>query len=77
MAEALVVITEAGPRRTVVRGDELPLLSGGGEQSFACGSCGAVLVEQSWRWQIQNMALACPSCGALNEVPRPSRASGP
>jgi predicted RNA-binding Zn-ribbon protein involved in translation (DUF1610 family) len=63
------VITEAGLRRTVVRGDELPLLSYDGGDSYACGSCEAVLVERSWRWQIQNVALTCPRCGALNEAP--------
>ena len=68
MAEALVVIAEAGLRRTVVRGDELPLLSYDGGDSYACGSCEAVLVERSWRWQIHNVALTCPSCGALNEA---------
>lgn len=67
-AEALVVIAEAGPRRIIVRGDELPLLSHDGDGSYACGGCAAVLVERSWRWQIQNVALTCPSCGALNEA---------
>jgi len=67
-AEALVVIAEAGPRRVIVRGDELPLLSHDGDGSYACGGCAAVLVERSWRWQIQNVALTCPSCGALNEA---------
>ena len=69
MAEALVVIAEAALRRTVVRGDELPLLSYDGGDSYACGSCEAVLVERSWRWQIHNVALTCPRCGALNEAP--------
>ncbi len=68
-AEALVVIAEAGPRRIVVRGDELPLLSHDGDGSYACGGCAAVLVERSWRWQIHNVALTCPRCGALNEAP--------
>lgn len=67
-AETLVVIAEAGLRRTVVRGDELPLLSHDGDISYACGSCSAVLAERSWRWQIHNVALACPRCGALNEA---------
>ena len=67
-AEALRVIAEVGPRRVVVRGEELPLLAHEGEASFACGGCGAVLVESSWRWQIVNVALACPACGALNEA---------
>ena len=69
IATALVVITEAGPRRIIVHGDELPLLSHDGDGSYACGGCAAVLVEKSWRWQINNVALTCPRCGVLNEAP--------
>ena len=65
----LVVITEAGPRRIIVHGDELPLLSHDGDGSYACGGCAVVLVEKSWRWQINNVALTCPRCGVLNEAP--------
>lgn len=68
--EALTVIGEAGPRRIVVRGDELPLLRHDDGGSYACGGCGAVLVEKSWRWEVHNVALACPRCDALNEASR-------
>ena len=72
-AETLQVIELAEPHfRIVVSGDETPLLRRGGSGSFACGDCGVLLVEDAWSWEIYNLVLHCPACGAHNEVEKPA-----
>ena len=72
-AETLQVIELAEPHfRIVVSGEETPLLRRGGSGSFACGGCGALLVEDAWSWEIYNLVFHCPSCGAHNEVGKPA-----
>jgi hypothetical protein len=48
-------------------GGRPPFLKGDVGDDYACGGCGLVLVE-SWPndRRIENMALRCPSCGAIN-----------
>ena len=73
MAEALQVIELPETHvRIVVEGDAPPLLRRGGGGSFACGGCGAQLVEDAWSWEIYNLVFHCPSCGAHNEVVKPA-----
>ena len=73
MAEALQVIELPETHvRIVVDGDETPLLRRGGGDSFACGACGVVLVEDAWSWEIYNLVFRCPGCGAYNEVGKPA-----
>ena len=73
MAEALQVIELPETHvRIVVEGETTPLLRRGGGDSFACGACGAVLVEDAWSWEIYNLVFRCPACGAYCEVAKPA-----
>ena len=73
MAEALQVIELPETHvRIVVEGGAPPLLRRGGGDSFSCGSCGATLVEDAWSWEIYNLVLHCPGCGAHNEIEKPA-----
>lgn len=73
MAEALQVIDLPEAHvRIVVDGEGTPLLRRGGGDSFTCGGCGALLVEDAWSWEIYNLVLRCPGCGAHNEVEKPA-----
>jgi hypothetical protein len=55
-------------RRRVISGADIPYVSENrvGGQTFACGTCGNVLVKNSWTWSIRNIVFECPSCGAFN-----------
>ena len=73
MAEALQVIELPETHvRIVVDGEKTPLLRRGGGNSFRCGACDAILVEDAWSWEIYNLVLRCPACGAYNEVGKPA-----
>ncbi|MYD65444.1 MAG: hypothetical protein F4X26_05620 [Chloroflexi bacterium] len=69
-SEQLVVVElpEGGKPRIILDRDELPLLRRDGDTEYRCGACDVVLAEQVWQWEVRNLVLRCPSCGAYNEV---------
>ena len=65
---------DRGRRPLLVSGTNLPLIrrgegAGEGPRSFACGNCGAVLLERVRGDEFPNTLLACAACGARNEGP--------
>jgi hypothetical protein len=51
----------------------LPALRGSGPDQWACGGCGAVLVEGApFPIRLMNGAVICPQCGAVNDVDFPA-----
>lgn len=43
-----------------------PVMTGGGDFTFTCGSCQRVLLKDIGQFSVQNMVFVCPDCGAYN-----------
>lgn len=48
--------------------DRLPVIEGDGQDSYLCGSCRVVLVENVHPREVDNTFIRCPHCQAMNEV---------
>jgi phage FluMu protein Com len=46
-----------------------PVMSGAGANSYACGSCGTVLLDRVEYKQVQDIVVKCGKCQAFNEIP--------
>ncbi len=57
---------EAEKRRhrsgTFLAAESAPVLRGDGDISYACGGCGAILIEGVERGDIRSFYILCPRC---------------
>lgn len=64
------VIPEPTERtRTVLKSKVTPVIRGeGGDVTYLCGACNAVLVESITPGQVTNIVFQCPICNAFSEI---------
>lgn len=42
--------------------------AGAGDASYACGKCGAILIENVAAGSVSDVVIKCHACGKFNEV---------
>jgi DNA-directed RNA polymerase subunit RPC12/RpoP len=46
-----------------------PVMSGGGNITYKCGSCESILLKDVKYKSAEDMVIKCAQCGSYNEIP--------
>ena len=57
-----------GKKKVVVGQSTGPALTGGGNDSYVCGSCGTTLAKDVDRGKVRDTVIQCHECGNHNEL---------
>jgi predicted RNA-binding Zn-ribbon protein involved in translation (DUF1610 family) len=57
-----------GKKRVMVTQSTGPAITGGGSDTYVCGSCGTTLAKSVERGQVHDTVIQCHECGNYNEL---------